>query len=81
MVHITSIIIYLINKFPPFRFLVFTDDGAAVYVGLPLLHVVCRPCTFEMLLLIKMLIWMLEMLYTKWKKKTFIDPTKEKLLP
>ncbi|XP_023815909.1 histone-lysine N-methyltransferase SETDB1-B isoform X2 [Oryzias latipes] len=25
------------------RFLVFTDDGAAVYVGLPLLHVVCRP--------------------------------------
>ncbi|XP_024154232.1 histone-lysine N-methyltransferase SETDB1-A isoform X2 [Oryzias melastigma] len=24
------------------RFLVFTDDGAAVYVGLPLLHIVCR---------------------------------------
>lgn len=28
------------------RFLVFMDDHIPVYVGLPLLHLVCRPCKF-----------------------------------
>lgn len=30
------------------RFLVFVDDHTAVYVGLPLLHLVCRPCKFAL---------------------------------
>lgn len=30
------------------RFLVFVDDHTPVYVGLPLFHLVCRPCEFKL---------------------------------